>query len=281
MKTRFAVFAVILVVAVVLAVLLARKMASPSVTEAEGAQPDTGGARVPVLVELFTSEGCSSCPPADALLTRLDQSQTVPGVEVIALSEHVDYWNRLGWADPFSSAEFSRRQNDYASVFGSDEIYTPQMVVDGRVQFVGSNASRAHDAISNAARAPKADIAISLAKTSGDSSGEVALEIRVASLPSVSAGERADVLLAITESGLRSSVARGENAGRKLTHTAVVRKLAVLDAVDPSHGLFNSKATARMEKGWDRSNLKAVVFVQERATRRVLGAAAVSLAARE
>jgi hypothetical protein len=188
----------------------------------------------------------------------------------------VDYWNRLGWADPYSSAEFSARQNDYGSVFGSDEIYTPQMIVDGRIQFVGSNAGKARDAISKAAQESKAEITITLAKTTARAEGEVAIEIRVSNLPSVAAGI-ADVMLAITESGLRSNVSRGENAGRKLTHTAVVRKLSNLGSVDSASGSFSSTAAATIEKGWTRSNLKAVVFVQSRESRRVLGAASVSL----
>jgi hypothetical protein len=199
-------------------------------------------------------------------------------VEVIALSEHVDYWNRLGWADPFSSAQFSERQNDYASVFGSDEIYTPQMIVDGRVQFVGSNSSRARAAIATAARDAKAEMTVTLEKRQTSSPDEVPIEIHVANLPSVSAGDTAELMLAITESGLRSNVSRGENSGRKLTHTAVVRKLTSLAGVS---GPLNTEAAARIEKQWNRSNLKVVVFVQERASRRVLGAASVSLAASE
>src|SRR5213594_3831029 len=99
--------------------------------------------RGPVLVELFTSEGCSSCPPADALLARLEKSQPVAEAEIIVLSEHVDYWNRLGWRDPFSSVEFTLRQQRYTEGFRRDGAYTPQMVVDGRVEFVGSDERQA------------------------------------------------------------------------------------------------------------------------------------------
>ena len=278
MKSRFVIFAVIFVAALFLIVLTARRMAMPSITVAESVQPEFSDQRVPVLVELFTSEGCSSCPPADELLNRLDQSQPVAGVEVIAMSEHVDYWNRLGWADPFSSAQFSERQNDYARVLGLDEIYTPQMIVDGRVQFVGSNSSSARAAIATAARDAKAEITLTLAKRPTSLADEVPIDIHVANLPSVSAGDTAELMLAITESGLRSNVSRGENRGRKLTHTAVVRKLAGLGSLS---GSIDSKTTARIEKQWNRSSLKVVVFVQERASRRVLGATSVSLAASE
>src|ERR1700758_1874902 len=100
-----------------------------------------------VIVELFTSEGCSSCPPADQLLKKLSEEQPIHGAQVVALEEHVDYWNHLGWRDPFSDVEFSRRQEQYSGVFRNDGVYTPQMIVDGQVEFTGSREGRAREAI--------------------------------------------------------------------------------------------------------------------------------------
>src|ERR1700730_7669529 len=125
---------------------------SPS---APAAGPD---GRVPVVVELFTSEGCSSCPPADAVLAKLARSQPVQNAHVIVLSEHVDYWNNLGWVDPFSSPQFRARQNDYARAFGVESVYTPQMVVNGRAEFVGDDFRRASAEIEKAANQPSATI---------------------------------------------------------------------------------------------------------------------------
>src|SRR5580698_5275704 len=106
---------------------------------------------VPVIVELFTSEGCSSCPAADRMLARLEQTQPVPGAQVVAIEEHVDYWNQLGWTDPFSSPQYRRRQNDYAVAFKAEDIFTPQMVVNGQTAFVGSDSNRAYHDIEAAA----------------------------------------------------------------------------------------------------------------------------------
>ncbi|HYM01090.1 MAG TPA: DUF1223 domain-containing protein, partial [Blastocatellia bacterium] len=231
----------------------------------------TASARTPVLVELFTSEGCSTCPPADKNLADLVKGQPVAGAEVIALGEHVDYWNRLGWKDPFSSREFTQRQTDYSNVFKLDDLYTPQMIVDGRTQFTGGNLQAALQAIAEAGRSPKAEIDLSIKSSTSRS---VSVSVLVKKAAEVSGGG-ADVMLAITESGLQSNVSRGENAGRQLSHSAVTRKLLRIGSVD--HSGFSAEKLVSLAPDWKRENMKAVVFVQERVSLHVIGASSIGL----
>ncbi len=221
------------------------------------------GKPAPVVVELFTSEGCSSCPPADAVLARLEQSQTVP---IIALGFHVDYWNRLGWADPFSTKQFTDRQGEYAQAFKNDQVYTPQMVVDGKTEFVGSEEKQAGQAITAAARQPKTSVALVV---NAGANGAKTIRASVAPLPPfVRAG---DVFVALTESGLSSQVMRGENSGRHLAHAAVVRLLVSLGTVGPKGG--DAVGSVSATSGSRPENLRVVVFVQDKATHRIVGAA--------
>ena len=222
---------------------------------------------VPVVVELFTSEGCSSCPPADALLSQYAKSSPVPGAEVIALGEHVDYWNHGGWADPFSSAQFSARQSDYSHAFHLDTVYTPQMIVDGRAQFDGGSDDAARAAIARAAREPKAQVSVRQT-----ASGQIS--VHVSHLPVSAQSDPAEVYLAVTEDGLSSSVGGGENAGRHLSHSAVVRELVSLGRVNES---FAASPLVALRPGWRRGHLHAVVFAQERTSRRIVGASEISL----
>jgi hypothetical protein len=267
----------ILLCALVLAAFTMRRGTMTSTPALERAD----GVRSPVIVELFTSEGCSSCPPADAVLARLQQTQPVAGAEVIALSEHVDYWNYIGWSDPFSSAAFSARQGTYAQAFGQqDRVYTPQMIVDGQAEFNGSAMNKAIEAIAKAARSPKADVRIVIPETkTQEDNQKVRLNVSVKNLPPVDRGDEAEVILALTEDKLSSNVTRGENSGRKLAHTAVVREMRALGRVDPATKTFDSEKTMAIADGWKRDDLRVVVFVQERAHRRVLGAAVLNLAA--
>lgn len=262
----------------VFAVLAARREASPSTTTVSAMLEPFDGKRAPVVVELFTSEGCSSCPPADAVLRQLQKDQPVAGAEVIALSEHVDYWNYIGWSDPFSSAAFSARQETYAQALRRENVYTPQMVVDGQAEFVGSSMSKAREAIAKAARSPKAEVRIIIPKTiAGKDHQAIRLGVSVKNVPPVNQGDVAEVIFAITEDDLSSNVKRGENSGRKLAHTAVVREMRALGRVDPATRSFETETTVMIADKWKRDDLRIVVLVQERAQRRVMGAAAINL----
>ena len=231
---------------------------------------------VPVIVELFTSEGCSSCPSADRLLTRLEQSQPVAGAQVIALEEHVDYWNQLGWNDPFSSPQYRARQNDYAVAFHATDIFTPQMVVNGLVQFVGSDTSRAYREIGAAAQAESTQIELA---TSPNLRNPELLDLSLRlNYPRTTKLHESNVYLAVTENNLTTFVQRGENAGRTLRHSAVVRSFGVIGKVDPNGASGGQLvSTLRLPKEWKRENLRAVVFVQERESFHITGANAVDL----
>lgn len=237
--------------------------------------PLAPGERRPVLVELFTSEGCSSCPPADALLIRLENEQPVEGAEIIALGFHVDYWNYIGWRDRFSSAAYSDRQRDYAETFRGETVYTPQMIVDGHTEFVGNDSRRAAAAIQRAALAAKARVELSLAEAREN---RVKLEARVSGLQAESGEEDFDLWLAVTESSLSSRATRGENSGRQLSHTAVVREFRRVARLRPGRE-FTQQCEVKLSSDWKRENLRAVVFIQERATRLVVGAGQVRLPA--
>ena len=232
--------------------------------------------RKPVVVELFTSEGCSSCPPADALLQRLEQQQPVAGVEIIALEEHVDYWNHDGWIDPYSSPEWTERQQGYAALFKNDP-YTPELVVNGHSQFVGNNARKAGLEIEKAAGGLKTEVKI----TSGnpDAKGSQRFTVSVGKLERSAPGDVAEVWLAVTEDGLQSSVNQGENAGHVLHHTATLRSLHKLGAADANGASmsFAGDPVVKFNSRWNPQNLHVTVFVQEKKSREILGAASTRI----
>jgi hypothetical protein len=186
----------------------------PKGSDAVGKDANLSAARQPVLVELFTSEGCSSCPPADALLARLDSTQFVAGAQAIVLSEHVTYWNYLGWSDPFSLEEMSQRQTQYAKRFGLDSVYTPQAVVDGGAQVPGSDPTALSNAVLAAARKKKPELRIEGPHWNGST---INFAVKAPE------GLHGLLVVALAEDATHSSVGRGENAGRALHHVAVVR----------------------------------------------------------
>ena len=218
----------------------------------------------PVIVELFTSEGCSSCPPADAVLDRLAATQPVSGANIIALGYHVDYWNQLGWRDPFSNRTFTDRQNRYATRFGNDGVYTPQMIVNGSAEFVGSDAGRAETEIARAAKAlQNAPLTVSVRPAEGGAANSYT--VRVSGAP---AAKSLPVFVAVTEDDLASNVLRGENAGRHLAHVAVVRSLQ----------LVSQQGTVRLPtgSGENRTHEHIVAWVQESETGRIRGAVQIA-----
>jgi hypothetical protein len=217
--------------------------------------------RTPVIVELFTSEGCSSCPPADTLLARLQRM--VPDVDVIPLSEHVDYWNHLGWQDRFSAPLFSMRQQDYGRMFKLDSVYTPEMVVNGTAEFSGSDAARAQKEIAKAAEGPRAVTSLTL--------GGSGVHLHVEKTPQ--ATRNVDVFLAITETNLETSVLGGENNGKRLRHVGVVRSLSTVGHYDARKaGVYDADAKLNLNSEWSKDNLKLVMFVQDRSNRKIIGA---------
>ncbi len=232
--------------------------------------------RRPVVVELFTSEGCSSCPPADAFLSRLESEQTIQDVEVIALEQHVDYWNNLGWIDPFSSDFATIRQYAYAGELGNRNAYTPQMVIDGSKELVGGRERQARSLIEQAATEEKATVSIT--STDGGANRDARLRVSVGRLVGASAQDTPEVWLAVTETGLHSDVKRGENAGEDLHHAAVVRDMRKIGKADGTGDVaFASDETRNLDRAWKPENVHFVVIVQEKKSRRILGAASTGL----
>lgn len=220
---------------------------------------------VPILVELFTSEGCSSCPPADRFLQELD-TQPLTGAQFIVLSEHVDYWNHIGWTDPYSSSEYSDRQTVYQRRFHLDSVYTPQIIVNGAEEFVGNNAGDLDKAFAKAMGAPKVALRISdVSVTSGK------VHVHVESDPLSDQTPKADVMLAVALNHAESDVARGENAGHRLAHVAVVRTLAKVGRAESGKAL-SQDATLKLPAGVDPSAVRIIAFLQEGGQGKVLGA---------
>ncbi|MBC7921530.1 MAG: DUF1223 domain-containing protein [Ferruginibacter sp.] len=215
------------------------------------------------LVELFTSEGCSSCPPADRLVSQLNGE--VKGRPVYVLTYHVDYWNHLGWKDAYSDAAFSKRQRQYAGWLRLPGVYTPQAVVNGRVEFVGSNAKALRSAVeSHLAQPVAAQLTVSgnLAEKN-----QVKLFFRASA-----AGTPVDLLIAFVQKRAESTVARGENEGKKLSHVQVVRKLEKIRVDDANRHV----ATLPLPPGFHPAQWEVVTFLQNPGDGHVLAASRVA-----
>ena len=219
------------------------------------------------VVELFTSEGCSSCPPADVELSKLVAAARASGARVYPLAFHVDYWNRGGWADRFSDAAYSARQRAYRAALRLDQVYTPQAVVNGTTEFVGSQADRLSAAVAaGLAATPAATVRVT--PTVDGQTVHAAVD--------VTAGAGDVVNVAIVERGLSSDVSGGENGGRHLRHDDVVRGFATADVASGGHQTVD----VPLPVGAVRAKVSVIAYVQDGRTMRVLGAAGADLPVR-
>ena len=226
-----------------------------------------------ILVELFTSEGCSSCPPADALLQQLERWQPVAGAQLIVLSEHVDYWNHDGWTDPYSSHFFTERQNAYSDHFKLATVYTPQMVVDGNREFLGSDGRLALQACQKAAGVRKIPVRISLIPGgTQQNSDKLLAHVEADALAESSNLKQADIYVVVALNSAESQVKGGENQGRRLSHVAVVQSLAKIGSVKKGKG-FAQDVSLKLEPHTDAGRVRVIAFMQESGQGQVLGAA--------
>ena len=232
---------------------------------AQAPQPD----RTPVLVELFTSEGCSSCPPADALLAKLDHDQPVDGAEIIALGEHVDYWDNQGWHDRFSSHQYTDRQTQYGDRLHVENVYTPQMIVDGTDQFLGNDASHALRAIQHAAQTSKVTLTLSQPVVDGRK-----ISATVSTPPPAATNSKGDVFAALVDRTDTTEVRGGENGGHRLQHVDVVRSLRRVGSMkDLGSGPLTFSLNA--PENAKPAEMRVVVFAQQSGPGAVLGAIVV------
>jgi hypothetical protein len=217
-----------------------------------------------ILVELFTSEGCSDCPPADAFLKALDAAQPVRGAQLIVLEEHVDYWDDQGWRDPFSSHALTLRQSEYVDrLHVKNGPYTPQMVIEGSEAFVGSDRGQAGRAFTKELSIPKTNVQISALHVEG---GRIVAHVDIADVPS-----KAEVFVAVALDHAQSQVLRGENSGRALEHVAIVERLSSVGNMKKGE-TFSKDVAIKMDH--PEKDYRVIAFVQQADEGRVLGAAA-------
>ncbi len=241
--------------AIVVALALATLAAAGSAVAAPG--PDAGHV---VLVELFTSQGCSSCPPADRLLTAIGGEDAG---KVVPLAFHVDFWNHQGWTDPFSSRDWTQRQVLYERALGQSQVYTPQAIVDGSTEMVGNDAAKLRAAIQAAAARPGAKLALEAAPS--PSKVEVAVDVDV---PEALRAQKLDLYVVVFETGLSTAVGKGENGGHTLQKVGRVKGDA-----------SRYKTSLRLSKDWNAGKLGVAAFVQDPGTLAVHGSAARLLSA--
>jgi hypothetical protein len=221
----------------------------------------------PVLVELFTAEGCSSCPPADAFLMRLDALQPIPGAQLIVLSEHMNYWND-SWPDPFASGHLTARQEGYIRALNMRSPYTPQFIVDGTAEIRLQDPHEIEHVFRTAAESPKIPVGVAAIRVESGASPHLSGEIEIDG-----SGEqhRADVYIAIALDRIETKVLRGENRGKTLAHVAVVEYLSKAGWLKPGQR-FNQTFRVPLERSLASNDARLIVFVQETGNGKIVGA---------
>ena len=222
----------------------------------------------PVLIELFTSEGCSSCPPADILLQSLDRDQPVPGAQLIVLSEHVTYWDQQGWKDPNSSSALTERQSSYEKSLGEKEVFTPHMIVNGIHQLRKGNSEELKDMLEKAK--DDQNIAVRVGEIKFDPANPTTLLAHIETNANLTT-HNADVYLAVALDHVESQVLRGENGGKHLVHVAVVQQLNKVGKL-PKGKSFSQDLQVKLNAGTDPGNLRVIAFIQESGPGKILGA---------
>lgn len=261
----------IAVAAMALAAMAGAVRAGQAATEVAN-QANPG--RTPIVIELFTSEGCSSCPPVDNWAAWIDGAQPVPGAEVIILSEHVDYWNSEGWKDPFSSALFSERQREYAESIGLSGIFTPQVVVDGNDEMNPRDGKQVKETLNREARAEMLPVRIESVTVTPGQPGVVTGRVAADATGQKHTG---DVYVALTMRRTLTDVLAGENDGKKLTNVDVVRELVKVGRLKKGD-TFDEPFKVTLWPGADAGNVRVIAFVQEPGMGKVVGAAMVGAA---
>jgi hypothetical protein len=221
-----------------------------------------------VVLELFTSQGCSSCPAAEQVLSRIGLQEEVRA-KVVPLAFHVDYWNEGGWRDPFSAREWTERQIAYGQSLNGDTPYTPQLVVDGRAQFNGSDARRVLAEIAASLESAPAASIVLVPRNPPARSSEIAIAVAAAVSATVPA-RRLDAVVALFESGLATPVARGENGGRTLRNDFVVRRLKTAFSLETKPGTREERVVSlKLDSAWKPENLGVAAFLQDPKSMRI------------
>ncbi len=242
-------------------------VAATQTASSSAASMSPGAEAHPILVELFTSEGCSSCPPADEFIQKLDTLQPVHGAQLIVLSEHVDYWDGDGWKDPNSSHALTQRQADYVRALGLSTAYTPQIIVDGTKEARISDSKQLQDVFQQAAATSKIPIRLSTVAVNQGKPGLISAHIETDT-----ADHSADVFLVVALSHVESQVLHGENGGRHLTHVAVVQQLAKVGKLQKGKS-FAQDVHVQLKTAPDPGNIRVVAFAQTSGPGKLLGAA--------